>query len=148
MQRFYPALLFAASFCLALGITLPLVKIDRLYFFTNQPSLTEMIGGLWAEGSIVLAILIALFSVLFPIVKLLLLHFEAYGRGFAVPAWAHLLSNWSMLDVVLVALVIFAAKTSGLANAATLPGLWFFAAAAILTSIASYLTGHAPKAQS
>ncbi len=37
-----------------------------------------------------------------------------------------------MLDVVLVALVIFAAKTSGLATAFTQPGLWFFAASAVL----------------
>ena len=41
--------------------------------------------------------------------------------------WLRALSNWSMLDVVLVALVIFAAKTSGLATAFTQPGLWFFA---------------------
>jgi paraquat-inducible protein A len=44
-----------------------------------------------------------------------------------------------MLDVVLVALVIFAAKTSGLATAFTKPGLWFFAASAVLTATASAL---------
>ena len=44
-----------------------------------------------------------------------------------------------MLDVVLVALVIFAAKTSGLATASTQPGLWFFAASVILTAAASTL---------
>ena len=42
-----------------------------------------------------------------------------------------------MLDVVLVALVIFAAKTSGLATAFTKPGLWFFAASVVLTATAS-----------
>ena len=54
-----------------------------------------------------------------------------------------MLSNWSMLDVVLVALVIFAAKTSGLATAATKPGLWFFAASALLTAVASALARRA-----
>ena len=49
------------------------------------------------------------------------------------------MSNWSMLDVVLVALVIFAAKTSGVATAITKPGLWFFAASAVLTVAASWL---------
>jgi paraquat-inducible protein A len=44
-----------------------------------------------------------------------------------------------MLDVVLVSLVIFAAKTSGLATAFTKPGLWFFAASAVLTAVASGL---------
>ena len=60
---------------------------------------------------------IALFSV-FPCLKLGLLHVAAYGgehAGQRIPAWFRALSNWSMLDVVLVALVIFAAKTSGLA---------------------------------
>ena len=44
-----------------------------------------------------------------------------------------------MLDVVLVALVVFAAKTSGLATAITKPGLWFFAASVILTAAAARL---------
>jgi len=53
----------------------------------------------------------------------------AAGRlGRIVP----LLSKWSMMDVMLVAIVIFAAKTSGLAQAFTQPGLWFYAASAIL----------------
>ena len=42
-----------------------------------------------------------------------------------------------MLDVLLVALVIFAAKTSGLAAAITQPGLWFFAASTVLAAVAS-----------
>ena len=49
------------------------------------------------------------------------------------------LSNWSMLDVVLVALVIFAARTSRLATAFAQPGLWFFAGSALLTATASTL---------
>ena len=44
-----------------------------------------------------------------------------------------------MLDVLLVALVIFAAKTSGLAAAFTQPGLWLFTASAVLTAVASAL---------
>ena len=60
-------------------------------------------------------------------------------RSQRIPAWFRALSNWSMLDVVLVALVIFAAKTSGLATAFTQPGLWFFAVSAVLTAAASAL---------
>ncbi len=137
-QRLYPVLLFAATFCLGLGVSLPLVQVDRLYFFSNKPSLAEMIAGLWRQGDHTLSALIALFSILLPVLKLVTLHLAAYGRT-AIPRWMHFLSNWSMLDVVLVALLIYAAKTSGLANAATLPGLWFFAASAVLTSLASYL---------
>ena len=45
------------------------------------------------------------------------------------------LGKWSMMDVMLVALVIVAAKTSGMASAFTQPGLWFYAASAIMTGL-------------
>lgn len=141
MRRHLPLILFAATLAFGLGVTLPLVSIDRLYLFTNKPSLLEMIGGLWSSGDLALAGVIALVSVLFPALKLIMLHYAAYAEdGFRLPHWLHALSNWSMLDVVLVALVVFAAKTSGLASAAALPGFWLFATAAILTSIASALS--------
>ncbi|MEP3301618.1 MAG: paraquat-inducible protein A, partial [Roseibium sp.] len=50
-----------------------------------------------------------------------------------------MVSKWSMLDVMLVALVLFAAKTSGLAAASVLPGLWFYAAATLTTALAAFL---------
>ena len=59
----------------------------------------------------------------------------AYGPDTPLPKWLPALSKWSMLDVVLVALVIFAAKTSGLADAASRIGLWFFAASSLLTAL-------------
>lgn len=147
MRRHLPLLLFLSTLAFGLGVTLPLVRIDRLFVFSNTPSLLEMISGLWSGGDFALAGVIALFSVLFPALKLLLLHYAAYARddGFRLPHWVHVLSNWSMLDVVLVALVVFAAKTSGLANAMTLPGFWMFAAAAILTSIASLIESSRPE---
>jgi paraquat-inducible protein A len=83
-----------------------------------------------------------LFSIAFPCLKLGFLHVAAYAGEHGakrIPSWLRALSNWSMLDVVLVALVIFAAKTSGLATALTQPGLWFFAASAVLTAAASAL---------
>ena len=79
--------------------------------------------------------IIALFSLVFPRLKLGCFTWPpmAASARSEHPGWFQALSNWSMLDVVLVALVIFAAKTSGLATAFTRPGLWFFAASAMLT---------------
>lgn len=137
-----PILLFVATFAFALGVTLPLIRVERLYFFTQEPSLTGMVAALWRGGDPLLAIVIALFSIVFPTVKLMLLHIAAHSGRAAhdrLPHWLRGLSNWSMLDVVLVALVIFAAKTSGLATAFTRPGLWFFAASVVLTVAVSGL---------
>lgn len=140
MRLALPLILFAATFSLALGIVLPLISVERLFVFADEPSLAGIIRGLWLEGDWALSVIIALFSLIFPCLKLGLLHVAAYGGDAAearIPAWFRALSNWSMLDVVLVALVIFAAKTSGLATAFTKPGLWFFAASALLTATAS-----------
>ena len=142
MRLALPLILFAATLSLALGMVLPLIRVERLFVFADEPSLVGMIQGLWQEGDWALSAIIALFSVVFPCLKLGLLHLAAYGGDGAearIPAWFRALSNWSMLDVVLVALVIFAAKTSGLATAFTKPGLWFFAASAVLTATASAL---------
>jgi paraquat-inducible protein A len=142
MRSFLPLVLFAATLSLGLGLVLPLIRIDRLLFFTDEPSLIAIVSGLWMEEEALLALIVALFSIVFPCLKLGLLHVAAYGGHDAhnsVPSWLRALSNWSMLDVVLVALVIFAAKTSGLATALTQSGLWFFAASAVLTAAASTL---------
>jgi paraquat-inducible protein A len=142
MRLALPIVLFAASVSLGLGLVLPLVRVERLYFLTDEPSLLAVIAALWAEDERLLATVIALFSVIFPCLKLALLNVVAYAGAEAegrIPAWFRALSNWSMLDVMLVALLIFAAKTSGLATAFTQPGLWFFAASALLTAAASAL---------
>ena len=137
-----PLALFASALALGLGLVLPLLRVERLYFLTDEPSIVAIVAGLWAENEILLATIIVLFSIVFPCLKLGLLNIAAYagdGAPDGVPAWLRALSNWSMLDVMLVALVIFAAKTSGLATAFTQPGLWFFATSAVLTAVTSAL---------
>ena len=139
-------MLFAGPFCLALGLTLPLVRFEKLYFFEETPSLFGIIMTLWEDGSLLLALLVALFSVVFPVAKLLVVFYEAAAkRGAEAPKagllsrFIPLLSKWSMMDVLLVALVIVAAKTSGVANAFTQPGLWFYAASALAVTVTHYL---------
>ena len=145
MRPLLAVLSLAAAFCFALGITLPLVELKRLYFLTDRPSLVGVVAGLWHDGEALLASVIALFSLVFPAAKLLAMQLAALGahlpRG---AAWLKVVSRWSMMDVLLVALVIFAAKTSGLAAAFGQPGLWFFAASVLLTAAASAIAGRLP----
>lgn len=142
MRFLLPAILLLATLSFALGITLPLVRIERFFILSDEPSLVRMIGDLWTGGEPTIAALILAFSIAFPVLKLYLLSVAAYAGttdAHALPAWFGSLSKWSMLDVVLVALVIFAAKTSGLATAFTQPGLWFFAGSVVLTVLAATL---------
>jgi paraquat-inducible protein A len=139
-KPYLPLLLLGASLSFALGVTQPLMEIDRLYFFTATPSLIEITTGLWTHGDHSISGITALFSLIFPLAKLAILHLAAYpsaAGALSVPSWFKSLARWSMLDVLVVALVIFAAKTSGLASAAAKPGLWFFALSVVLTAMAS-----------
>ena len=135
-----PVLLFCATLFFGLGLVLPIAVFETLLVFTETPSLLEVIWGLWEEGDHLIAGVVALFSIVFPAAKLLVLHYAAYR-----PEKTHwvervgVLSKWSMADVLVVALAIFAAKTSGLADAAAQAGIWFYAAATLLSAIAALL---------
>lgn len=148
MRTIIPLSLFAATLALGVGLTTPLMSVDRLYFFTQEPSLVAIIVSLWKGGEIPLAVIVTAFSIVFPVTKLALMHIAVAQGRYAVSGAHRLLghlSRWSMLDVLLVALVIFAAKTSGLADVATKPGLWFFAASALLSAAVSAIVLHGTR---
>ena len=139
-RPFLPLLLLGASLSFAFGVTLPLIEVEKLYVFSSTPSLIEITSSLWTNGDWAIALVTALFSLVFPLIKLAVLHLAAYpavGGGVVLPSWFKALARWSMLDVLVVALIIFAAKTSGLASAAAKPGLWFFALSVVMTALAS-----------
>ncbi len=132
--------LLAAGVAFGLGITLPLVHLEKFYFFSETPSLIELITTLWSEGNIWIAALVASFSIVFPLLKMVIVINAAIDTNSAgFPRWLSYLSKWSMMDVLLVALVIFGAKTSGVATAIAQPGIWFYASAALLSVIAAEL---------
>ncbi|CAK7257570.1 MULTISPECIES: paraquat-inducible protein A [unclassified Shinella] len=136
-----PALLVFSALFLAFGLVLPLVRFEKLYFFDETPSLIDIVVSLWGQGSGGLAVLVALFSIVFPVIKLFAIALEATaptppeGKANWLARLLPILGKWSMMDVMLVALVIVAAKTSGMASAFTQPGLWFYAASAIMTGL-------------
>jgi paraquat-inducible protein A len=141
MRLITPLFLVLSAFFLALGLVLPLVRFEKLVFFNETPSLLGIVSSLWGQDNQMLAIVVALFSIVFPFAKPIGIAFEATvpadderANGM-VSRLMPILGKWSMMDVMLVALVIFAAKTSGMAQAFTQPGLWFYAASAVLTGL-------------
>lgn len=135
-------LALAAAVCLVLGLTLPVMKLTRLYFWTDTPSILSIVSALWASGEIFLAGVIFVFSIVFPALKLLyiamagtLTTFDPARRGRWLKriGW---LGKWSMLDVLVLALLVFYAQAIEFADAVSLPGVYFFAASVFLTMIA------------
>jgi paraquat-inducible protein A len=140
MPRLAAALaVMIATLAFPLGLTLPLVTLDRLYFFTEEPTLLQVVTGLWETGDAALAVVVGLASIAFPAIKLAWLQIGVAGVTGPWLRHLHALGRWSMLDVLVVALVVFGAKTSGLAEAVTRPGLWFFTASALSAAVAALL---------
>ena len=136
MKHFRPIIVLVSAVCFGLGISLPLMEFEKLWFFSDTPSLIDIITGLWAEGENILALIVFAFSIVFPLLKLGSV-FQTIANHTALSGWAASLAKWSMMDVLLVAIVIFAAKTSGLANAITQPGVWFYALSTVLANVAT-----------
>lgn len=137
-------LLLVAAICFGLGITLPIIHVEKLYFFEDTPSLIEIVAEMWTAGNWLIVIAVVGFSILFPLMKLTIVFITAIAPDTklahsSITRFAGTLSKWSMMDVLLVAIVIFAAKTSGLADASAQPGLWFYATSAISGAIAASL---------
>lgn len=97
-----PVLLVAAPFFLALGLVLPLVRFEKLWFFDETPSLLEIVVSLWGGGDVALAALVALVSIVLPVLKMIGIAAEAVAAGgtgslFYRNVVPHL-SKWSMMD--------------------------------------------------
>jgi paraquat-inducible protein A len=135
MRALVAVMLVASPLLFALGITLPLLTFEKLIFFRENPSLLGIVASLWKSGDMALAALVALFSILFPLAKMVAVAAELA----ATPGWFQklvpFLIKWSMMDVMLVAIVIAAAKTSGLADAFSEAGLWCYAGATVMTTV-------------
>ncbi len=127
--------LLMAAISFGLGISLPLVRLEKLYFFTETPSLIDVIAGLWIEGNILLSLVIVLFSIVFPTTKLYSA-FHSMLNERDLPGWIAILGKWSLMDVLLVAILIFAAKTSGFSSAFAQPGIWFYMTSTLFSAIA------------
>jgi paraquat-inducible protein A len=134
--------LVAASACLALGLTLPIIKLTRFVFFTQEHSLISTVNALMRSGQIFLGAMVLIFAVFLPVLKLLYLLFLALlpqrellrisGQLRALE-W---LGKWSMADVLVLALGIFFIKSHGVYDARSAPGMYLFSAAVLLMMLA------------
>ena len=93
-------------------------RFEKLWFFDETPSLLEIVASLWSGGDVALAALVALVSIVLPVLKMIGVAAESMAAGSTGSLFhrnvAPHLSKWSMMDVLLVAIVIAAAKTTGL----------------------------------
>jgi paraquat-inducible protein A len=143
-DRLVPLLLLASAGLLAAGLSLPVISVSRFFFFTQDSSILGAIAGLFEDGEYLLGATVGVFSVVFPVLKIGVADFvwrarhvdhASAGTGLRT---LELLGKWSMLDVLVLALLVFSAKASGLADASSQPGLYLFFGA-VITSMAGVM---------
>jgi paraquat-inducible protein A len=138
-RRFLLSLaIVGASVCLALGVNLPIIKLTKYVFWSTEHSLISTVRALIRDGQYFLGGTVLVFSIIFPVLKLLYLllvstlpnlEIKRQGRRLRALEW---LGKWSMHDVLVLALTIFFIKSQGIYDAASLSGVYFFTAAVML----------------
>jgi len=95
-----------------------------------------------------LAVIVAVFSFAFPILKMFvcLLGSLIPGAARAAARVANATAKWSMADVFIVALLVVLLKAEGLVYYFEAgPGVWYFGASAIVASVAATVLVHSQK---
>ena len=120
------------------GVSIPAFDVTQFFFFTDRFSILGSISTLISENEWGIALLIAVFSLAFPSLKLIALakllwwddiNHDSSRRTLKLITF---LGKWSMADVFVVALLILSVKSNILANAQTAPGIYAFAASALI----------------
>jgi len=138
-RRFLLSLaIIGAAVCLALGISLPILKLTKFMFWTSEYSLMSTVAVLIRQGQTFLGLVVLVFSIVFPIVKLLYLmlvstlpaaELRRHSKRLRAIEW---IGKWSMHDVLVLALTIFFLKSQGVYDAASLPAVYLFTTAVVL----------------
>lgn len=135
-------LLLFSAISLVCGLFLPLLTVTKFVLISNTFSVMGGVWQLWQGGQIFLFLVISIFSIVIPIIKLLLVSLLVLHPSAAIASsnksrhllkFIHLTGKWSMLDVFVVAVLVVAVKLAGLASVQMELGLYFFTAAVLLT---------------
>ncbi len=137
--RLLQLLIALAGGLLAVGVAAPIVTLEKFVLIENTFSVMSGAWQLIQEGRWFLFVIIGVFSILLPGLKLYILH-RLLGRHYAEAArlrrylhWMHLYGKWSMLDVFIVAVLVVAVKMGALVQVEMHYGLYAFAASVLLT---------------
>lgn len=125
----------------------PVLSIKKFVFWKSSYSLWSGMIGLFADRHYGLAIILLVFSILFPFAKLAVLTALWVGRFTDarrqdVLKWLERLGRWSMLDVFVVAMIVVIAKTGGALQAKPRVGIYLFAAAVLLSMVLTRYIHH------
>jgi paraquat-inducible protein A len=135
-------LFLLALVLLALGLYMPAISVESVPLFEEDVSILDGAAVLWEEEQYFLFLVIVVFSIIFPTLKIAL--------GLWAWLWADLgirsplrlvrgieqLGKWSMLDVFVIAIVVAALNITVITAVWVHEGLYLFTAAVVLSMVA------------
>ncbi|WP_245832066.1 paraquat-inducible protein A [Solemya velesiana gill symbiont] len=134
-------LLILAAILIYIGLTAPMITIEKFIFISNSFSVSSGVAELYRNGETLLFLIIGIFSILLPILKLLLLFMltnPLRRKSEKMKRYLHLVheyGRWSMLDVFVVAVMVVSVKLDAIAKVYVHSGLYAFGAAVLLTML-------------
>ena len=144
-------LLVITTIMLAVGLSAPILTLEKFFIIENTFSIFSGLLQLLEEGRIFLFVIILLFSVVMPIIKLGVLFRllgSTVGSSETLHRYLRLMhqyGKWSMLDIFVVALLVVAVKLGAVATVEIHYGLYAFGSAVLLTMLITarviYLSG-------
>lgn len=146
MAKIFPAisapqlrwLLLLTILLLAAGFVTPMLTITKFMVINNSVSIVSGIWQLIQERQLLLFLIIATFSILLPIAKIILLFNLLHpntthpNRRKRLLHLMHDYGRWAMLDVMVVAVLIMTVKLGAIASIQVHSGLYIFGAAVLL----------------
>ena len=135
--------LVAAAGLLVGGWLIPIMTVPRLFFFEDRISVLQALEALLERGQYVLFVIMLVFSMLFPLAKIIVSYLlwlspdadsDKFERRLGR---AEMLGRWSMLDVFLMAIAIAAVNFSLIADVHLHPGLYALSGGVVLSMLAS-----------
>ncbi len=142
-----PVLLCVSAGLVLVGQTLPVVRTDRLLDGMQSYSILSSVQALYRDSQVGLAAIVFSFSIAFPLLKLVTLGYLWWQAHDEPPSPAPMLvlralGKWSMLDVLVVAVMVVVIDLGILADTSAEYGVYVFGGGVLL----SMLTTHALSA--
>jgi paraquat-inducible protein A len=142
-----PLFILLSAAMLVVGLSLPLMQVEKLIFWKNDYSVFTGVVGLFQDNQLLLAAVLFFFSMVFPFAKLttlLVLWWARLGdhQRESVLKWLGFLGKWSMLDVFAVSILIVLVKLGPLASVSPRPGLYVFCGAILASMLTTMYVEH------
>ncbi|MFT7463639.1 MAG: paraquat-inducible protein A [Pseudohongiellaceae bacterium] len=143
--------IMVSAAALASSYSLPTVEFEKVLSEIEIYSIYGGIEMLWLDGNPILASIVFVFSMVFPICKLLALgclwfRHRRHQVSHRSVLWIELLGKWSMLDVFIIGAFVGSIRLEimgglQLAKGTSQPGIEVFGAAVLLSMFSTVLVG-------